>query len=207
VGNGAVEKFSVLFVCTGNICRSPTAERLLRHALRERLGEQASSFDVTSAGVGALVDEPIQPHAAALLTGRGVDVEGFAARQLDAALLTETDLLLAMTREHRAAAATQAPQVVPRLFTLREFARLAAASADQVGDDADPVERARQLVKAAAGMRGLARPGKPSDDDVPDPYGRPADAYRLPFALIGEAVDVVADLLAGPRLHGSATTN
>ena len=202
----ADDQFSILFVCTGNICRSPTAERLLRHALRERLGERASSFDVTSAGVGALVDEPIQPHAAALLAGRGVDVEGFFARQLDTDLLAGSDLLLGMTREHRAAAATQSPQVVPRLFTLREFARLAAAGADQVGADADPVERARQLVKAAAGMRGLARPGKPAEDDVPDPYGRPADAYRLPFALIAEAVDTVADLVAGPRLHGSEST-
>ena len=201
------ETFSVLFVCTGNICRSPTAERLLRHALRDRLGDQATAFDVTSAGVGALVDEPIQPHAAALLAARGVDVEGFAARQLDADLLANTDLLLAMTREHRSVAATQMPQVVPRLFTLREFARLATAGADQVAGGADPVERARQLVKAAAGMRGLARPGKPADDDVPDPYGRPVDAYRLPFALIAEAVDALADLVAGSRLHGSPTTS
>ena len=201
---GGDEQFSVLFVCTGNICRSPTAERLLRHALRERLGDKAASYDVTSAGVGALVDEPIQQHAAALLSGQGVDVEGFAARQLDAEMLAGSDLLLAMTREHRSVAATQMPQAVPRLFTLREFARLAAAGADQVDGATDQVERARQLVKAAAGMRGLARPGKPADDDVPDPYGRPADAYRLPFALIAEAVDVIADLLAGPRLHGSA---
>ena len=197
----AGDRFSVLFVCTGNICRSPTAERLLRHALRDRLGDEgAASYDVTSAGVGALVDEPIQPHAAALLAGQGVEVEGFAARQLDADMLASTDLLLAMTREHRSVAATQMPQVVPRLFTLREFARLATAGDDQVAVVADPVERARQLVKAAAGMRGLARPGKPADDDVPDPYGRPADAYRLPFALIAEAVEVVADLFAG-RLH------
>ena len=203
----ADDQFSILFVCTGNICRSPTAERLLRHALAQRLGERASSFDVTSAGVGALVDEPIQPHAAALLAAQGVDVEGFAARQLDADLLAGSDLLLAMTREHRSAAATQMPQIVPRLFTLREFARLATAGAEQADLDADPVPRAGQLVKAAAAMRGLARPGKPADDDVPDPYGRPADAYRLPFALIAEAVDAVADLIAGPGLHGSKTTS
>ena len=204
---GDDEQFSVLMVCTGNICRSPTAERLLRHALRERLGERASAFDVTSAGVGALVDEPIQPHAAALLTAQGVDAAGFAARQLDGDLLAGSDLLLAMTREHRSVAATQMPQIVPRLFTLREFARLATAGAEQLEPEPHPVRRARQLVKAAAGMRGLARPGKPADDDVPDPYGRPADAYRLPFALIAEAVDAVAGLIAGPGLHGSPATS
>lgn len=173
------------------------AERMLRHALAERLGEDTSIYVVSSAGTGALVDYPIQEHAAALLAERDIDVDGFAARQLDAQLLTDADLLLGMTREHRAAAATEAPATIRRLFTLREFARLAAAGADQVDPDLEPVERARALVEAAAGQRGMVRPGQPADDDVPDPYGRPADAYRLPFALIAEAVEVIADLLSG----------
>jgi len=126
---------------------------------------------------------------------QGIDVAGFAARQLDADLLEDADLLLGMTREHRAAAATEAPATIRRLFTLREFARLASA-AGELDPSLPPVERARALVEAAAGQRGMVRPGQPADDDVPDPYGRPADAYRLPFALIGEAVEVIADLMA-----------
>ena len=192
------DTFSILFVCTGNICRSPTAERMLRHALTDRLGADADRFHVTSAGTGALVDEPIQEHAAALLAEAGIDAGGFAARQLDEPLVADADLLLTMTRDHRARAAAVAPAALRRLFTLREFARLAAAGAAELPSVADPVERARALVIAAAGQRGMVRPAQPADDDVPDPYGRPADAYRLPFALIGEAVDVVADLLAGP---------
>src|SRR3954454_24464937 len=168
---------------------------MLRHALAERLGDDAALFDVSSAGTGALVDYPIQEHAAALMAEQGVDVAGFAARQLDTDLLESADLLLGMTREHRAAAATAAPEVIRRLFTLREFARLASAGAAEVDPSLPPVERAQALVQAAAGQRGMVRSGQPADDDVPDPYGRPADAYRLPFALISEAVEVIADLL------------
>ena len=192
----APETFSILFVCTGNICRSPTAERMLRHALEQRLGPDAKAFSVTSAGTGALVGEPIQEHAAALLTLNGIDASGFAARQLDERLLADADLLLALTRDHRARAATEAPAVLRKLFTLREFARLAAAGAERLPDGLDPVERAHALVPAAAGQRGMVRAAQPADDDVPDPYGRPADAYRLPYALIAEAVDVIAVLIA-----------
>src|SRR4051812_39927585 len=172
---------------------------MLRHALAERLGDDAALFDVSSAGTGALVDYPIQEHAAALMAAQGVDVAGFAARQLDAELLEGADLLLGMTREHRAAAATEAPAAIRRLFTLREFARLADAGAGEVDSSLPPVDRAHALVEAAAGQRGKARPQQPLDDDVPDPYGRPADAYRVPFALITTAVETVADVLAPAR--------
>jgi protein-tyrosine phosphatase len=188
-----------LFVCTGNICRSPTAERLLRHALRERLGDDADLFEVTSAGTGALVDSPIQEHAAGLLAEHGIDAAGFSARQLDADLLADADLMLGLTRDHRAAAATEAPAAIRKLFTLREFARLAEAAAREVSPSLPPVERARALVQAAARQRGMVRPGQRADDDVPDPYGRPSGAYRLPFALISAAVEDIADLLVSER--------
>src|SRR5579885_3058612 len=116
-------QFTVLFVCTGNICRSPTAERLLRHRLRERFGP-SMPFAVTSAGTGALVGEAIYPDAATLLTAAGVDVAGFAARSLARPMAESANLVLAMTREHRAAVARVAPRVLPKLFTLREFARV-----------------------------------------------------------------------------------
>jgi len=190
------DRFSILFVCTGNICRSPTAERMLRHALVDRLGDAASHFEVGSAGTGALVDYPIQEHAAELLTRQGIDVSGFAARQLDAELVADADLVLGLTREHRAAAATAAPSIIRRLFTLREFARLAEAGAAEVRPEQPPVERARALAQAATAQRGIVRPEKPGDDDVPDPYGGPADAYRLAFTLIEASVRVVAELIA-----------
>jgi protein-tyrosine phosphatase len=78
----------VLVVCTGNVCRSPAAELLLR----DRLG--AADVDVASAGVHALVGQPVDPPVAELLVERGVAPGGFRARQLDAAEAGAVDTLV-----------------------------------------------------------------------------------------------------------------
>jgi protein-tyrosine phosphatase len=187
-------RFAVLFVCTGNICRSPTAERLLRYRLRAHLGP-AMPFDVTSAGTGALVGEPIYPDAARLLTRDHIDVEGFAARKLTRSLADSADLVLAMTRQHRAATARLAPRVLTKLFTLREFARVLAEHRDDWPVAGDPVTRARALLPLAQQWRALARPVDPGADDVPDPYLRPAQVYDEAWTLISAAVDVIADAI------------
>jgi protein-tyrosine phosphatase len=191
------QPFRVLFVCTGNICRSPTAERLLRHRLAETFAEEAALVEVTSAGTGAVVGAPIQEYAAALLAGSGVDTAGFAARDLDEQQLAGSGLVLAMTREHRAAAATTYPRAIPNLFTLREFSRLAGLAAqDGWKPEGDLPERLAALVPAARAFRG-AQYIQPSADDVPDPYGRAAAAYDEPYRLISEAVDTIVDVVTG----------
>lgn len=189
--------FRILCVCTGNICRSPTAERLLRHELALRLGADAKAFDVTSAGTGALVGEPIQEHAAALLGGAGVDASAFAARQLTDAQIEQADLVLAATRRHRAECATLVPAVVPRLFTLREFARLATAAAPEVAAVTSAETRAQRLVLAASGHRGAVRGQWPADDDVRDPYGGPASGYVEAFESTVKACVDIASALSG----------
>ena len=190
--------FRILCVCTGNICRSPTAERLLRHQFDLLLGEDAAAFEVTSAGTGALVGEPIQAHAAALLGAAGVDTSQFSARMLAEDELKSADLVLAMTRRHRAVAATLVPAVLPRLFTLREFARLASAAAQGLPVRQPVVDWARALVPAAAAKRGLVRAERAEDDDIVDPYGGAASGYREPFELIAVATDSIARALVLP---------
>ena len=111
----------ILFVCTGNICRSPTGERLAA-ALNEQ--DPIPGFHASSAGTRAVVDHPIHHEAAAVLTDLGGDPADFAARQINATIAGEADLVLAMTKAHRDAVLELAPRQLHRTFTLIEASQL-----------------------------------------------------------------------------------
>lgn len=197
------DRIKILMVCTGNICRSPMMERLMRDALRRRGVEQR--FQVASAGTWGQVGEPMQPFAASTLVERGVDADGFVARAVGNELLTAADLILTATREHRSVVVGMAPSTVRRSFTLIELARVAAAAAPDPGLDdparADPVdaERVRQSIAWAAQMRGtLPRPPE-GVDDLADPLGAPQSVYRARADAIAEAVEQIVPFLIGAR--------
>jgi protein-tyrosine phosphatase len=177
--------FELLFVCTGNICRSPTAHLIAASRLP---GER---FRVRSAGTYGLHGYPVEPAAARLLEQQGIACDAFAATRLDADLVEAADLVLTMTREHRTAVVTVAPRALPRTFTLREFARLVAG--------AEPVDDPRDLVAVAAAQRGKAW-SPPEQDDVADPYGLGAAAYQRAYDDISEALARPLALLAGTTL-------
>ena len=180
--------FQTLTVCTGNICRSPVAERLLQVALGDAVA-------VTSAGVRAMVGDPIHPEMVALLERSGIPSDGFAARQVAPTEVRSADLVLALTRQHRAQLVQQTPAALRRSFTLLEFARiLASPSLPLVPAGAIGV-RLRELVPLAARYRSLAGPAE--TQDVPDPYGRDRAAYELAYGLISDAVDAIARAARG----------
>lgn len=90
------DRRTLLFVCTANVCRSPMAA-----ALFNVLAEDAKlPYEAASAGVAALVGEPISPEAEATLAEMGVYTNGHRARQADGAMLREADLVLGMTPHH-----------------------------------------------------------------------------------------------------------
>lgn len=179
----------VLAVCTANISRSPAVERLLRLHLGE-------AVQVGSAGVMALVGEPIDPPVAAWLGSRGAEASGFAARQLDEALLRDADLVLALTRGHRARVLALAPAAVRRTFTVREFARVVASlDVSEVPDGLAAPDRLRAVLPLATAGRALAPRPAEGEDDVPDPYGYGPAAYAHSLALIEQAVRVIAEVL------------
>lgn len=105
----------VLIVCIGNICRSPTAEYLLRDRLRGR------AATVGSAGLAALAGKPIDPLAGDLLAEHGIDASAHRARQLDEEAIRGADLVLVMQRTHLASLARYSPHAVGRTFLLGKW--------------------------------------------------------------------------------------
>ena len=191
------EVFRVLHVCTGNICRSPMAEHLMRAGLQERLGVAAERFEIGSAGTWGHTGSPMEAHAVTTLARYGVDGRRFSARELVAEQVAGADLILGATREHRAAAVVLHPRAAARTFTLREFGRLAAAVDASTIAGEDPVDRARNAVRAAAAQRGLVPPDSPRDDDLDDPYQAPESAFVACGALVQATLQTPLDLLAG----------
>ncbi|MBY6386415.1 MULTISPECIES: low molecular weight phosphatase family protein [Rhodococcus] len=164
----------VLFVCTGNICRSPTGERLARAYAAEA---GVSGFTASSAGTRAMVGHPIEPTAARVLAGLGGDPTEFQARRMTTALASDADLILTMTESQRDKVLAMAPARLKRTFTLREAARLGSLA------DAATVED-------LAAARPRFRAAEP--EDVIDPMGKEENVFH-------EIGLEIADLL-GPLL-------
>jgi glycine hydroxymethyltransferase len=107
---------NILFVCTGNVCRSPMAEGLFRHAVRDRDG-----LTVSSAGVGAINGQPPSSHAIRAMKELGVDLGFMRSRMLTAEMVQQADYIFGMTRGHVDAIALLYPQAAEKVFLLREF--------------------------------------------------------------------------------------
>ena len=181
----------ILTVCTGNICRSPLAETLLR----ARLGDLG--VEVSSAGTQAVVGHEMTRQSQELAVRRGVDAEDAAAhraRYLIDPMLLEADLVLAMSREHRTEALHLTPSRLHQVLTVREFARLAAglddaairAAADAAGDA--PAQRFAAAVGAVSAQRSGAGT---DDDDVIDPYRRSDATYERAASQIDPGIEQV----------------
>ncbi|MGE0300793.1 MAG: hypothetical protein AB7R99_29310, partial [Pseudonocardia sp.] len=113
--------FEVLFVCTGNLCRSPFAEALMRRLMVDRLGPEAlTAFRFASAGIRATPGRPMHPGTRAALDVWAVpDDTPFASRRLDEKMIISSDLVLTMEESHRAAIAWLAGDAVHKVYGLR----------------------------------------------------------------------------------------
>jgi protein-tyrosine phosphatase len=177
----------LLFVCTGNLCRSPVAERLTQAWLGKILDGQAAAVQVSSAGLDARDGEPMDPRSADALVRLGGDPSGFAARRFTAAMAEDADLVLTMTRQQRRSVLAATPRGLRRTFTLLEAADL-IDRADLSGLERDHAlrERARVLAGRLDAARAF-RAASPADD-IPDPIGRPERVHRTVAGIIADAL-------------------
>lgn len=167
----------LVFVCTGNICRSPTAERL---ASAWATQHGIDGLSATSAGTRAVIGSPMEPTAAQVLSALGGTPAGFAGRQLTPLIAGEADLILTMTRKHRDAVLRVAPRQLRRTFTLLEAAHLVT------------VGGARAVTELDAARATVARPAD-TDLDVPDPIGRDDAVFERVGDQIADALVSVLD--------------
>jgi protein-tyrosine phosphatase len=202
----------ILTVCTGNVCRSPVAERLLQAGLDQVL---PGGFEVRSAGTRALVGDPVQPLSADIIRTFGGTSEGFAARQLTGKVLRKVDLVLAMSSAHRGEVLQLDASLLKRTFTIREFARMLDVLEDREGPGAQAgpgiqftgdrinanTELWSSLPARAASVRHLSLAPEASDNDVIDPYRRSADYYRQ---MEDELAPAIISILRFARLNAPA---
>lgn len=108
----------ILFVCTGNTCRSPMAEGLFRKLLTERLNCHEEDlvdrgFIVLSAGVSAMAGSPASPESVAVLRQQGIDIHGHESQPVTDRLIQQADRIYTMTRGHRDWLLREFPQARP----------------------------------------------------------------------------------------------
>lgn len=165
----------MLFVCTGNICRSPIAERLVTGGSPQARGRDLTA---SSAGLQAVVGHPIHPNAVRVIEAFGGNTSNFAARQLSREIATDADLILTMTRSQRDAVLALVPQKLHRTFSLGEAALLAAD---------------RQLESLS--KMGMLRSRLVAEKvpEVPDPIGKDPDF----FAKVGEQISELLQPITG----------
>lgn len=185
---------SILVVCTGNICRSPVAEAMLRALLADRLGDGAPM--VASAGTAGWEGSGASPESVKAAAERGIDISGHVARRLRVDHVVDADLVIGMAAEHRDAIALAVPAAVAKTFTLKELVHLLEVSAAAPNDDVangihvriSAAERLRR-----SDERGMGR----FDEDVADPLGQPLATYRAMAGELQEWTQRLVDALYG----------
>ncbi|AWK71928.1 low molecular weight phosphatase family protein [Rhodococcus oxybenzonivorans] len=167
----------VLFVCSGNVCRSPIAERLTRAYAVDR---GISHLTAESAGVRALVGFPIEPIAARVVEGLGASADGFTARRLRPEMIKRADLVLAMTEQLRDRSMELVLGTSHCTFTLREAHRIARDTG------------ARTVAELAVARRDY---GPIENPNISDPVGLSEAAFTQVGDQIAASLMSLLDVL------------
>jgi protein-tyrosine-phosphatase len=141
----------VLFVCTGNTCRSPMAEGLFKKAVMDR-----GDYEVSSAGVAASPGTPSSPETNAILKKRGAALEDFGSRPASDAVLSAATHVFAMTRGHLQILESRFPEHADKFYLVCEFVDMPRKG--NAGDVPDPIGMGRAAYEEVAALLESAIP-------------------------------------------------
>lgn len=116
----AAEKIRILFVCTGNTCRSPMAAALLRRECECR--SRTCVLETASAGLAAIDGEKASEHARTVMRPIGIDLAAHTSQLLDGEMVVKASLILVMSRQQRKQLLHLFPAAAAKTFLLKEFA-------------------------------------------------------------------------------------
>ena len=131
---------TILVVCTGNVCRSPIGERLLRQYLPDRR--------ITSAGIFGLEGRPADDYAQEVARRHGISLDGHVARKLTRGLMQESDLILVMEPEHLRFISAMAPEIRGKSLLFGQWL--------EPQDIPDPYRKSREAFEYVFGLLGKA---------------------------------------------------
>ncbi len=156
---GSGEKIQVVFVCTGNTCRSPMAAALFDRRVQAEPALRDVEVQVRSAGLQAVAGAGAAEGAVKAARSVGLSLDGHAALPFDEEMAA-ADLILTMTEAHKSEIILRYPHAAPNLYTLREYARMSGSFnvSDPFGqDDAVYLATLREIDKAVVNaVRRLA---------------------------------------------------
>lgn len=168
---------TILFVCTGNTCRSSMAQGILLKLFKDA-GEKTEGIKVISAGTSAVKGQRASKNAILVMQEKDIDIKGHEATPLTRELVDEADLILAMTQSHKFRVMQMSKDAHNKTYTLKEY----VVRSTDVGELTSDIVRFSGT--ASTNDRWIS-------PDISDPFGQPLGLYRACANEIEEDLKII----------------